>query len=97
MVRVVLAGEGCSGDGDASDFHGHGHDPRQAPAGALVHETIEEKAAVRAVSMVSKVQGSERGMGQQHGTAVCFVYLGHGGASRKLTGNWSFEGVAPPS
>jgi hypothetical protein len=62
-----------------------------------VHETIEEKAAVRAVSMVSKVQGSERGMGQQHGTAVCFVYLGHGGASRKLTGNWSFEGVAPPS
>ena len=36
MVRVVLAGTACSGDGDASDFHGHGL--RRATAVASVHD-----------------------------------------------------------
>ena len=95
--RVLLAGMDWFVGGNVSVFHGHGHGLRRSFYGAPVHETTEERARVSAAMMESKVEGSEREMRQQHGTAVSSSTFGCGGASRKLTGSWSFEGVAPPS
>ena len=81
VVRVVLAGEGPVDGGKVSNFHGHGHELRRSFYGAPVHETTEKRARVSAVMMESKVEGSEREMGQQHGTAVSSSTFGHGGGS----------------
>ena len=40
---VALPGTACSGDGDASDFHGHGNGLRRAPAVASGHESKGNK------------------------------------------------------
>ena len=64
MGALELAGEGCSDGGDASEFHGHGSGLWRSFYGATVHKTTEERARVSAVMMESKVEGSEREMGQ---------------------------------
>ena len=52
LVRAVLAGTACSGDGDVSDFHGTGTSSGEVP----VHEKVGKKARVSAVSMRKRVR-----------------------------------------
>ena len=78
VARVVLAGTACSGNGDASDFHGHGHGLRRATAVASVHDPEGNKGRVSVVSTESTVGWSEERKGQQHDAAVSSPTSGSG-------------------
>ena len=64
LVRAVLAGTECSGDGVVSNFHDHGNELRRAPVGASVHETEGKRARVSAVFIRMRVRARKEGMGE---------------------------------
>ena len=84
LVRAVLAGTECSGDGVVSNFHGHGNELRRAPAAAAVQETEGKRARVSAVCIRKGVGSRDKRMGGCGVAAMSDLDGGSGGSVHAL-------------